>query len=42
MPPLALRVGWRGAVALAASIVALLAVITWLLYREPPEPEQGA
>jgi len=42
MPPLALRVGWRGAVALAASIVALLAVVTWLLYREPPEPEQGA
>ena len=42
MPPLALRVGWRGAVVLAASIVALLAVITWLLYREPPEPEQGA
>jgi len=42
MPPLALGVGWRGAVALAASIVALLAVITWLLYREPPEPGQGA
>jgi predicted MFS family arabinose efflux permease len=42
MPPLALRVGWRGAVALAASAVGLLAVITWLLYREPPEPEQNA
>jgi MFS transporter, ACS family, hexuronate transporter len=42
MPPLALRVGWRAAVALAASIVVLLAVVTWLLYREPPEPEQGA
>src|SRR6202035_3888877 len=42
LPPLALRVGWRGAVALAASIVALLALVTWLLYREPPEPAQRA
>jgi MFS transporter, ACS family, aldohexuronate transporter len=42
LPPLALRVGWRGAVALAASMVALLAVITWVLYREAPEPEHGS
>ena len=36
MPPLALSLGWRPAVALSASVIAGLAVLTWLLYRDPP------
>ena len=36
MPPLALWIGWRGAVALSASVIAGLGVLTWLLYRDPP------
>jgi MFS transporter, ACS family, hexuronate transporter len=36
MPPLALWIGWREAVALSASIIAGLGVLTWLLYRDPP------
>ena len=39
MPPLALAVGWRPAVALSASVIALLAVLTWVLYRDPPGME---
>ena len=42
LPPLALGIGWRSAVALAASAIALLAGITWLLYGEPPEQAPGA
>jgi MFS transporter, ACS family, aldohexuronate transporter len=38
MPPLALWLGWRPAVALSASLIAVLAVLTWWLYRDPPEP----
>ena len=41
MPPLALAFGWRTAVVLPAALVALLALVTWLLYREPPAPLQG-
>jgi predicted MFS family arabinose efflux permease len=36
MPPLALWLGWRHAVALSASVIGGLAVLTWLLYRDPP------
>ncbi len=36
MPPLALSIGWRPAVALSASVIACLAVLTWALYRDPP------
>ncbi len=39
MPPLALALGWRPAVALSASVVALLAALTWALYRDPPQTE---
>ncbi len=39
MPPLGLRFGWRMAVIIAASVTALLAALTWLLYRDPPETE---
>jgi ACS family hexuronate transporter-like MFS transporter len=39
MPPLALWVGWRSAVALSAAVIAVLAVLTWLLYRDPPGGE---
>lgn len=35
MPPLALSIGWRPAVALSASVIACLAVLTWALYRDP-------
>ncbi len=38
MPPLALAFGWRIAVVLPASLVAVLALVTWMLYREPPAP----
>jgi len=36
MPPLALWIGWRPAVALPASLIAGLGLLTWLLYRDPP------
>jgi MFS transporter, ACS family, hexuronate transporter len=36
LPPLALWFGWRPAVAVPASLVAVLAVGTWFLYRDPP------
>jgi ACS family hexuronate transporter-like MFS transporter len=42
MPPLALWVGWRSAVAFSASVIAVLAVVTWLLYRDPPGVEAEA
>ncbi len=41
MPPLALAFGWRTAVVLPAALVAVLALVTWLLYREPPTAPQG-
>ena len=39
MPPLALWMGWREAVSLSATVIAGLAVLTWLLYRDPPGAE---
>ncbi|OGK87426.1 MAG: hypothetical protein A2X52_09440 [Candidatus Rokubacteria bacterium GWC2_70_16] len=42
MPPLALGVGWRAAVALSASLIGLLAGLTWLGYRDPPRSELEA
>jgi len=41
MPPLALAFGWRTAVVLPAALVAVLALVTWLLYREPPAAPKG-
>jgi predicted MFS family arabinose efflux permease len=41
MPPLALAFGWRTAVAFAAAVVGALALLTWALYRDLPEPEAG-
>lgn len=38
MPPLALAFGWRTAVAFAAAVVGALALLTWALYRDLPEP----
>ncbi|HLF48291.1 MAG TPA: MFS transporter [Methylomirabilota bacterium] len=42
MPPLALWMGWRVAVALSASMIALLAGLTWLFYRDPPHSQMEA
>lgn len=39
MPPVALSFGWRAAVGVAAAVVGLLAILTWALYRDLPEPE---
>jgi ACS family hexuronate transporter-like MFS transporter len=39
MPPVALAFGWRAAVGFAATVVGALAVLTWSLYRDLPEPE---
>jgi predicted MFS family arabinose efflux permease len=39
MPPLALAFGWRAAVGFAAAVVGALAILTWALYRDLPEPE---
>ena len=39
MPPLALAFGWRAGVGFAAAVVAVLALLTWALYRDLPEPE---
>ena len=39
MPPLALAFSWRAAVGFAAAVVGVLAVLTWALYRDLPEPE---
>lgn len=38
MPPLALAFGWRTAVAVSAAAVGGLALLTWALYRDLPEP----
>lgn len=38
MPPLALGFGWRAGVGFAAAVVGLLALLTWALYRDLPEP----
>jgi MFS transporter, ACS family, hexuronate transporter len=42
MPPLALWLGWRGGVVVSGSVIALLAVVTWILYRDPPAPAEAA
>ncbi|HET8578960.1 MAG TPA: MFS transporter [Methylomirabilota bacterium] len=39
MPLLGLALGWRAAVAISASAIALLALGTWLLYRDPPQSQ---
>ena len=39
MPPLALAYGWRAAVGVSATVVGALALSTWMLYRDLPEPE---
>ena len=39
MPPVALAFGWRAAVGFAAAVVGALAMLTWALYRDLPEPE---
>ena len=39
MPPMALAFGWRAAVGFAATVVGALAMLTWALYRDLPEPE---
>jgi ACS family hexuronate transporter-like MFS transporter len=41
LPPIALALGWRSAVAASAAVVGVLAVLTWLLYRDLPEPATG-
>lgn len=38
MPPLALAFGWRVAVIVSAAAVAMLSVLTWMLYRDLPDP----
>jgi ACS family hexuronate transporter-like MFS transporter len=38
MPPVALAFGWRTAVAFSAAVVGGLALLTWALYRDLPEP----
>ncbi|HYB69080.1 MAG TPA: MFS transporter [Candidatus Bathyarchaeia archaeon] len=42
MPPLALALGWRSAVAVAAAVVGGLALLTWALYRDLPDPPTAA
>jgi predicted MFS family arabinose efflux permease len=39
LPPLALALGWRTAVIASAAALAIVALLTWLLYRDPPAPE---
>lgn len=39
MPLLGVALGWRAAVAVSASVIALLALCTWLLYRDPPRSQ---
>ncbi|MEX2221479.1 MAG: MFS transporter [Candidatus Rokuibacteriota bacterium] len=39
MPPVAIAFGWRAAVAVSAAAVGALALLTWALYRDLPEPE---
>jgi ACS family hexuronate transporter-like MFS transporter len=38
MPPLALAFGWRTAVAVSGTAIGALALLTWALYRDLPEP----
>ena len=38
MPPLAIAFGWRTAVAFSAAVVGALALLTWALYRDLPDP----
>jgi ACS family hexuronate transporter-like MFS transporter len=42
MPPVALALGWRAAVGFSAAVVGGLALLTWALYRDLPEPAQAA
>jgi predicted MFS family arabinose efflux permease len=38
MPPLAIAFGWRTAVGVSGAVVGALALATWALYRDLPEP----
>ncbi len=40
MPPLALAFGWRAAVTISAGAVGALALLTWTLYRDLPDPKR--
>jgi predicted MFS family arabinose efflux permease len=42
MPPVALALGWRAAVGVGAAAVGGLALLTWALYRDLPEPPPSA
>jgi predicted MFS family arabinose efflux permease len=42
MPPVALAFGWRPAVGLSAAAVGGLALLTWALYRDLPDPPTPA
>ena len=42
MPHLALSLGWRPAVMVPAALVAAVGVLTWVLYRDPPDSEYTA
>ncbi|HSE03279.1 MAG TPA: MFS transporter [Methylomirabilota bacterium] len=41
MPPIALAFGWRAAVAASGAVVGALALLTWALYRDIPEPARA-
>jgi predicted MFS family arabinose efflux permease len=42
MPPLALAIGWRGAVLLSGAVIGAAALVTLALYRDPPAPAEPA
>jgi len=41
MPPMALALGWRGSVLVSAAAIAALALLTWMLYRDPPDEREA-
>ena len=42
MPHLGLSLGWRPAVMMPAALVAVVGLLTWMLYRDPPDSEYAA
>ena len=42
LPPLALAIGWRRAVMIAASLLVITAIASLLVYRDPPPSDDGA
>ena len=42
MPHLGLSLGWRPAVMMPAALVAVVGLLTWILYRDPPDSEYAA